>query len=117
MNFPLQNPVEIAYVIEAGQTVGDTGFTELIAASGQTVQPHYDLWGQILATKVLLQGYEATGKAAYRELLAERGVAIQPGYLYDLPYDGALVLSLLTPPSVWQGGLRTLFSALAEWTE
>ena len=42
---------------------GWLGPRAMIAASGQTVQPRYDLWGQILATKVLDVYYDATGDA------------------------------------------------------
>jgi aspartate/methionine/tyrosine aminotransferase len=49
-------------------------------------------------------------------LLTERGIAVQPGYLFDLPHDGTLVLSLLTPDPVWREGLGELFAALDAWT-
>jgi aspartate/methionine/tyrosine aminotransferase len=41
-------------------------------------------------------------------LLTQRGVAVQPGFFFDLPYDGALVLSLLTPENVWRRGLDAI---------
>ena len=50
-------------------------------------------------------------------LLTERGVAVQPGFLFDLPFDGGLVLSLLTPEAVWRDGLGELFKALRLWLE
>lgn len=48
---------------------GWLGPREMVAASGQTTQPRYDLWGQILATKVLLQAYEATEDQRFRTAL------------------------------------------------
>jgi len=45
-------------------------------------------------------------------LLAEESVAVQPGFFFDLPYDGALVLSLLTPEATWRGGLESIFDAV-----
>ncbi len=50
-------------------------------------------------------------------LLTERGVAVQPGFLFDLPFDGGLVLSLLTPEGVWRDGLNELFDALRRWLD
>lgn len=46
------------------------------------------------------------------ELLAA-GVIVQPGYFYDFPRSGFLVLSLLTPPDVLEEGLRRLVSVVA----
>ena len=48
-------------------------------------------------------------------LLSERGVAVQPGYLFDLPNDGTLVLSLLTPEPTWRKGLEEIFEAVRSW--
>ena len=48
-------------IIEHQQDDGWLGPRTMIAASGQSAQPRYDLWGQILATKVLMQYTEATG--------------------------------------------------------
>ncbi|HJV91739.1 MAG TPA: pyridoxal phosphate-dependent aminotransferase [Holophagaceae bacterium] len=38
--------------------------------------------------------------------LLEAGVAVHPGHFFDLPSRGFLVLSLLTPPTTWDEGLR-----------
>jgi len=48
-------------------------------------------------------------------LLTERGVAVQPGFLFDLPSDGTLVLSLLTPEPIWRNGLAEIFTAVRGW--
>jgi hypothetical protein len=48
------------YVIEHQHEDGWLGPRTMIAASGKSAQPRYDLWGQILATKVLMQYAEAT---------------------------------------------------------
>lgn len=45
-------------------------------------------------------------------LLTQRGIAVQPGFLFDLPYDSALVLSLLTPEDVWRHGLDAVFDTV-----
>jgi aspartate/methionine/tyrosine aminotransferase len=48
-------------------------------------------------------------------LLTERGVAVQPGFFFDLPYEGAIVLSLLNPEPVWRRGLEEIFDAARSW--
>jgi len=48
-------------------------------------------------------------------LLSERGVAIQPGFLFDLPSEGTIVLSLLTPEPIWEKGLEEIFDAVRNW--
>ena len=45
-------------------------------------------------------------------LLAEHEVAVQPGFLFDLPFESSLVLSLLTPETVWRRGLETLLDSV-----
>ncbi len=49
------------YVIKHQHEDGWLGPRTMVAASGKSAQPRYDLWGQILATKVLMQYAEATG--------------------------------------------------------
>jgi len=51
------------YIITHQHEDGWLGPKEMIAASGQAVNPHYDLWAQFLATKVLAQYHEASGDA------------------------------------------------------
>jgi alanine-synthesizing transaminase len=41
-------------------------------------------------------------------LLEHQNVLVQPGYFYDFDSEAFLVLSLLTPPDVFQEGLRRL---------
>jgi len=48
-------------------------------------------------------------------LLTERGVAVQPGFLFDLPMEGTIVLSLLTPEPIWSAGLEEVFEAVRGW--
>ena len=43
----------------------------------------------------------------FAEAALERGVVVQPGEFYGLP-EGRVVLSLLTPTSVWERGLGLL---------
>lgn len=50
-------------IVEHQQADGWLGPRAMIAASGAAVQASYDLWGQILTTKVLLQAYEVAGIA------------------------------------------------------
>ena len=47
-------------------------------------------------------------------LLEERSVAVHPGYLFDFPGDGYLVLSLLPEPSTFAEGVRRLLSFVKE---
>ena len=47
------------------------------------------------------------GDVPFAEAALERGVLVQPGEFYGLP-EGRAVLSLLTPPDVWQRGLVLL---------
>ena len=51
----------IAYILDNQAEDGWLGPRTMIAATGQQAQAHYDLWGQILATKVLMQAHDATG--------------------------------------------------------
>lgn len=48
-------------------------------------------------------------------LLTERGVAVQPGFFFDLPSDGTIVLSLLTPEPIWRVGLDAILEAVRSW--
>jgi aspartate/methionine/tyrosine aminotransferase len=50
-------------------------------------------------------------------LMTEHGVAVHPGFLFDLPHNGTLVLSLLTPEPVWRRGLAELVGALRRWLD
>ncbi len=48
-------------------------------------------------------------------LLEEFGVAVHPGYFFDFPRDGYLVLSLLPPRDTFKAGLARLADGLAAW--
>ena len=60
----------IDYIVEHQHEDGWLGPRQMIAASGAAVQASYDLWGQILTTKVLLQAYDAgSGDTKVRDAL------------------------------------------------
>jgi alanine-synthesizing transaminase len=44
------------------------------------------------------------------ELLTKHSVLVHPGHFYDFPQDGYLVLSLITPPSIFQKGISLILS-------
>jgi aspartate/methionine/tyrosine aminotransferase len=46
-------------------------------------------------------------------LLQQRGVLVQPGHFYDFSAEGYLVVSLMTPPEVFQQGLNRLLEYVA----
>ena len=46
-------------------------------------------------------------------LLEQKGVLVQPGHFYDLPRDGFLVLSLITPADVFAEGVGRLLTFTA----
>jgi len=48
-------------------------------------------------------------------LLSDWGVAVQPGFFFDLPNDGTIVLSLLTPEDIWRAGLDAIVEAVRSW--
>jgi len=48
------------------------------------------------------------------ELLQRTGVLIHPGYFFDFPTDGFVVLSLLTRPEVFDEGVRRLITFVQE---
>ena len=45
-------------------------------------------------------------------LLTHDGVAVQPGFFFDFPRDGYLVLSLLPPPEVFHNGVERLLARM-----
>ncbi|HUK12926.1 MAG TPA: pyridoxal phosphate-dependent aminotransferase [Thermoanaerobaculaceae bacterium] len=47
------------------------------------------------------------------ELLERDGVAVHPGFFFDFPHDGILVLSLLPPPEVFAEGFRRVLRRIA----
>ena len=46
-------------------------------------------------------------------LLEETGVLVQPGYFYDFPAEGYLVLSLITEPQIFQDGISRMLQFVA----
>jgi alanine-synthesizing transaminase len=48
------------------------------------------------------------------KLLLERSVAVHPGFLFDFPGDGWLVISLLPPIEQFAEGVRLLLDSIAE---
>jgi hypothetical protein len=40
--------------------------------------------------------------------LLERGVLVQPGFFYDFETEAYLVVSLLTPPDIFEEGVRRI---------
>ena len=45
-------------------------------------------------------------------LLEHDGVAVQPGFFFDFPRDGYLVLSLLPPPELFRAGVERLLARM-----
>ncbi len=48
------------------------------------------------------------------ELLEDAGVHVHPGFFYDFEVPGHFVLSLLTPPEVWDAGVPELLARLRD---
>jgi alanine-synthesizing transaminase len=46
------------------------------------------------------------------QLLAEKDVLVQPGFFYDFESEAFLVLSLLTPPTIFIEGLRRILESI-----
>jgi len=46
-------------------------------------------------------------------LLTRRDVLVQPGFFYDFESEAFLVLSLLTPPAVFEEGLRRILDTMS----
>jgi DNA-binding transcriptional MocR family regulator len=47
--------------------------------------------------------------------LLDEGVAVHPGYFYDFPGSGYLVVSLLPQPEVFAGGVERLLRRVEGW--
>ena len=54
-----------------------------------------------------------TEEALALELLERHGVAVHPGYFFDFPTEGYLVLSLLPEPAAFEAGLTRTLDAIA----
>jgi aspartate/methionine/tyrosine aminotransferase len=55
----------------------------------------------------------ASDEAVALDLLDRDGVLVHPGYFFDFPSEGFLVLSLLTPPDAFAEGVRRVIAATA----
>ncbi|MHB0971174.1 MAG: pyridoxal phosphate-dependent aminotransferase [Thermoanaerobaculia bacterium] len=55
----------------------------------------------------------ASDETVVLDLLDRDGVLVHPGYFFDFPSEGFLVLSLLTPPDVFAEGVRRVVAAPA----
>ncbi|HVR42785.1 MAG TPA: pyridoxal phosphate-dependent aminotransferase [Thermoanaerobaculia bacterium] len=80
--------------------VGTEPAIELLAPEGG--------WSAVLRVPRL-----ATEERLALELL-ERGVVVQPGWFYDFPAEGHLVVSLLTPPEMLAEGARRIVTVIRE---
>jgi aspartate/methionine/tyrosine aminotransferase len=54
-----------------------------------------------------------TEEALVLELLERHGVAVHPGYFFDFPTEGYLVVSLLPEPTTFEAGLTRICGAIA----
>lgn len=77
------------------------------ATPAVTVLPVGGGWSVVLRVPSLL---DDEGLAVH--LLESAGVAVHPGYLFDLPGEGYLVLSLLPPEELFGEGVRRLLAAV-----
>jgi alanine-synthesizing transaminase len=96
----------------AARCRSNLGFLREMAASqpAVTVPPVGGGWSALVRLPAVLDDEEMALR-----LLTDRGVAVQPGFLFDLPNDGTLVLSLLTPEPIWRKGLKEIFAAVQGW--
>jgi alanine-synthesizing transaminase len=46
-------------------------------------------------------------------LIEKEGVIVHPGYFFDFPAEGYLVVSLLTPPEIFSEGVRRMMNMIA----
>jgi hypothetical protein len=76
-------------------------------APAVTVLPAGGGWSAVLRVPSLL---DDEGLAIH--LLEAASVAVHPGYLYEMPGEGYLVLSLLPPEGVFDEGVRRLLAAV-----
>ena len=84
----------------------------LAASLGQdspcTLLPMEAGWSAILRVPEIVNDEEWAVR-----LLEERGVLVQPGYFFDLRLGATLVLSLLTPPAIFDEGVTRLLTAVS----
>jgi len=84
----------------------------LAASLGQdspcTLLPPEAGWSAILRVPEIVSDEEWAVR-----LLEEQGVLVQPGYFFDLRLGATLVLSLLTPPAIFDEGVTRLLTAVS----
>lgn len=66
-------------------------------------------WSAVLRFPAVVDEEELTV-----ELLEHDGVAVQPGFFFDFPRDGHLVLSLLPEPATFREGVKRLLTHLVQ---
>lgn len=81
--------------------------TRLGPGSACTLLPAEAGWSAILRVPEVM-----SDEAWALRLLQEQGVLVQPGYFFDLSMGATLVLSLLTPPAIFDEGVDRLLAAL-----
>ena len=59
----------------------------------------------------ILKGPTGTNEEDLSLRLLENGFSVHPGFYYDLPFQQALVISLLTPPDQLASGLEAIISS------
>ena len=95
----------------AGRTAGNLGHLAAVLAAHPALElvPPEGGWAAVLRIPRLLPDEEVA-----LALLDEAGVLVHPGYLFDFPDDGYLVLSLLPEPGRFAAGVERLVAFWAE---
>jgi alanine-synthesizing transaminase len=95
----------------AGRTAGNLGHLAAVLAAHPALElvPPEGGWAAVLRIPRLLPDEEVA-----LALLDEAGVLVHPGYLFDFPDDGYLVLSLLPEPGRFAAGVERLVAFLHE---
>ncbi|MBI3240665.1 MAG: pyridoxal phosphate-dependent aminotransferase [Chloroflexi bacterium] len=55
-------------------------------------------------------GAQVSDDERVQQLLEQDNIFVHPGYFYDFDQDGILVLSLLTPPAIFQAGVSKILA-------
>jgi len=76
--------------------------------SGLTLLPPGGGWSVVVRFPRVV-----TEEALALELLDRHGVAVHPGYFFDFPTEGYLVLSLLPEPSNFESGLKLVLATIS----
>lgn len=118
MNAPIQHAAP-ALLGEGASICGQL----LTRISGNLAELDRQLAAQGLCSRLVIEGgwYAILRVPAIRSdeelavaLLDREDVLVQPGYFYDFPQDGYLVISLITPESEFANGLRRLLAFVDE---